>query len=431
MAGEQMHAERKRRGALAAAAGTARKGGTLAATLATLAALGGVVGCGGEKDPEAAGSWTRTAFRDSAGVRVAVAPGVESGVRWRLVPELTIGARDGEFAFGDVADVARGPDGRLFVLDRQEQRVRIFGPDGGPLGALGGEGEGPGEFRRAARLFPLVDGGVAVAEGLPARLHFFGADGTYRRTRRLAEVRPGSPAPAFAAWWVTAEGEAYAHLSRFAAGPDGGPQSHLLRLPEDAPADTLAKLSGVFPVDPRKIRILDPRWVWAVRGDGGFFLSPGLPYEVRVHGRGGALELLVRRPLAPIPVTAAAREAVLEGMRRDAQAQRLPESVARRLGNSLAFADQAPPVAELWSSEPGGRFWVGVRSAESVAEDPDRVAGWDVYGPAGAYLGHVRRPAEFGLRRVMEDAAYGVWRDELGVSYARRYRLEAEPDAGT
>ena len=49
--------------------------------------------------------------------------------------------------FGGVSSVALGPNEEIFVADRRNYEVKVFGLDGAHLRTFGREGEGPGEFQ--------------------------------------------------------------------------------------------------------------------------------------------------------------------------------------------------------------------------------------------------------------------------------------------
>lgn len=72
--------------------------------------------------------------------------------------DATVGAFDGSECetFGEIVSVDVGPDNRVFVLDAQAKQVRVFSRSLVCLQTLGGEGEGPGEFRTPRSL--QVDG---------------------------------------------------------------------------------------------------------------------------------------------------------------------------------------------------------------------------------------------------------------------------------
>lgn len=59
---------------------------------------------------------------------------------------LGTGARGGEDLFGDVTDLATGPDGEIIVLDALNHTVRVFSSAGTELRRFGRKGRGPVEF---------------------------------------------------------------------------------------------------------------------------------------------------------------------------------------------------------------------------------------------------------------------------------------------
>ena len=79
------------------------------------------------------------------------------------VPELSpqkvtsFGETD-EIIIGQIGSTAVDDQGRVFMIDISQQIIHVFDSDGVWLRKIGGEGEGPGEFRRAA--------GLQVANGL-------------------------------------------------------------------------------------------------------------------------------------------------------------------------------------------------------------------------------------------------------------------------
>ena len=68
---------------------------------------------------------------------------------WRLVDEVTVGAREGTGpeVFGLVTDFDVDGFDRVYVLDVFTQEIRVFGRDGAFVRTIGGRGGGPGEFR--------------------------------------------------------------------------------------------------------------------------------------------------------------------------------------------------------------------------------------------------------------------------------------------
>jgi hypothetical protein len=68
---------------------------------------------------------------------------------WRAEIEMSIGGDSGDdrgVTFGSISGLAFGPAGQLVVADRQDQVIRVFGPDGRALDAAGRRGQGPGDL---------------------------------------------------------------------------------------------------------------------------------------------------------------------------------------------------------------------------------------------------------------------------------------------
>lgn len=100
---------------------------------------------------------------------------------WVTVPGYEIGSLHGaDAAFTRVSDVSLGDEGsRVYVVDPSDFRVTVWTPDGSPLFSVGGEGQGPGEFRRPDRVQVTSDGFQVRDRD---RFVLFSRDGEYLRT---------------------------------------------------------------------------------------------------------------------------------------------------------------------------------------------------------------------------------------------------------
>ncbi len=98
--------------------------------------------------------------------------------RWRLSEDLRIGeAADGPASFNAIQDIQVDAKGRILVLDRQTQEIRMFGPDGAFIRLVGRVGGGPGEYRETNGLRIAPDGRIWVNDYENNRLTVFTADG--------------------------------------------------------------------------------------------------------------------------------------------------------------------------------------------------------------------------------------------------------------
>lgn len=91
---------------------------------------------------------------------------------------------DEDYAFGRIAGLVAASDGRVYVLDRFDNAVRIFSESGDLLGRFGGSGGGPQEFVRAGAM--RVAGNTIEIVDLGAnRIASFDFDGRLIENRRL------------------------------------------------------------------------------------------------------------------------------------------------------------------------------------------------------------------------------------------------------
>ena len=92
------------------------------------------------------------------------------------------------------------------------------------------------------------------------------------------------------------------------------------------------------------------------------------------------------------------------------------------LRDRLEVAPTLAPVQGVHVAEPGGELWVEVPTPDRPGS-PEETGAYDVFTAGGRFLGRVEAPSGFRLEGIREDRAYGVWSDELGVEYARTYRV--------
>jgi hypothetical protein len=317
------------------------------------------------------------------------------------------GADEGQ-VFGQVAAVGVDPGGIVYVLDRQGAAVQAFDLKGSLIRAIGGRGEGPGEFRDPAGLVIDSEGSVWIRDAGNNRYSSFRRDGapagTFRRTLG-ATVRPliageggrlweqssfvapaSSPRPASAARIV---------LLGLAPGPDGtmeapdtiwAPPPLEVATWEIRPVEVRPGMvyEGIEPVPfaPETRGCGDPRgFLWVGTTDRMRF--------VRISPAGDTVVVVDHLGRAPTPVT-------------PADVDRAIERMVGRFGNDARAAmrealqierDRIPDEMPRWEAcyvDPEGRLWVQ-RFHDADREPMDAVP-WEVYDPDGVYLGVVRLP---------------------------------------
>jgi hypothetical protein len=369
------------------------------------------------------------AVRDSAGIRIVEShePAWGEGEGWVVdsVPEVVIGAVDGapEYEFGAIRGALRLPDGRIVVGDEMAAEVRFYDPAGRFLHAVGGRGEGPGEFVSMWSPEPFPGDSIWVFDYIQRRVTIL--DGEGRLGRTVPVTVPGN------AWASGLLGDG--RFLVYSPGPNmqvpvstevlwdstdvlryGGP---------DVPPDTI----GRFPL--REVRgrsTTGPRtWFFPASisfttAGGRLYLGWTHRYEIRVLDGDGETLALIRRALDPEPATRAMVEEYrafqLERMASDphhppneAAVQRLEEAEHR---DTLPFFSSIEVDAE-------GYVWVRDYAMPLM----ERSTTWSVFHPDGHWLGEVELPPGLEVSRIGRDFVLGTAEDELGVSYVHLHQL--------
>jgi hypothetical protein len=108
-----------------------------------------------------------------------------SAATTRLVTRIQPGPSD-TWLFGRIQALTVDRNGRIYVLDATDQKIRVFSETGKPLRVLGGLGRGPGELFRP-RTLDVVNDTLWVIDNANARLSAFSlSSGAYVRSSRAA-----------------------------------------------------------------------------------------------------------------------------------------------------------------------------------------------------------------------------------------------------
>lgn len=85
--------------------------------------------------------------------------------------------------FYQISGVVPDPSGNIYVLERGNNRVQVFDPEGTYLLTIGRQGEGPGEFNRPFYL--ALTGDQLVVRAATRRISIWNLDGTHDRDIQL------------------------------------------------------------------------------------------------------------------------------------------------------------------------------------------------------------------------------------------------------
>lgn len=369
-----------------------KKGQRLGCLAAGAVVFALALGCGAPGDtgnsPNATGTPLATTV-DTAGTQIRV---VNSGdpPEWDLALVASIGPGPGlgeatPGDFGEAVSVAFGPDeNTVYVADRQNCEVRVFGIDGTHQRTFGRCGEGPGEFTEALWSIAWVGDKLLAFDFGGGRIGEIAADGEWLGQREIIGVPRGSWRQAL---YPVGGGEAYAYA--LAAEPGSSGRLGLAWYGHDAAGETA---DTVFP----PAESVGSSVVCTWQGGGSFtvefFDNPYAPRSVVHPGPGGTLFSAVSdeyriavargddtlrtvaRELAPEPLSddewddlSGQFDAWLDDQRPDGDCN--PHRPVR---------PPAKPVLEGIFFDAAGRLWVEV--ARTVGNR------WEVFDPDGRLL---------------------------------------------
>ena len=394
-----------------------------------IASIGTVVG---GLRPEGVEAQLPTSVVDSAGVTIVTSDPFRSDRRCTVgeEPFFSVGDALGDerYEFYNVRGMARLSDGSVAVIDRRDQRVRIFSEGGEFLRSMGRRGEGPGEFRNPWFMWALPGDTLWVGDYRPQRFNVFSRDGEFIR---LVTLDPLYPNPSRGGG-VLSNGTSVnlrADLERETDfrtpqrllvevhGPDGALLAPLLTLAgrrlgsvESAPRFSFAPLFDASPD--------------VAAGGTTIAVATGRDPEVRVLDEQFRLRRIIRWIEDERDVTRADVRAWREEYRREQRERDLGDFAATRGPQIEALASDERPVADLFPTAASvmvardGRIWV------RRYPRPRQTTGWLAFEPDGRFLCHMDGVS--GLADIHEfgvDYVLGSSRDALDIESVVMYQL--------
>jgi len=345
--------------------------------------------------------------------------------------DLEIGELDGDeaYLFSRIASVAEDPLGRILVVDRGASEIRVFDPNGAFRFRVGGEGDGPEEFRgpcclgfspegelwvRQEARYTAFELGDAAATYLRVRQRPFGGQGgaapvTFDAEGRLVDI--GS---------LRSSGDAFVH-GRVHLNADGSADTVVLREPEAAAEGhrtVVIDISGVVEGFRGSGQLYlyqpyGPLWLRA-HGPGGAWASASRSlYAVELHAADGSVAEIIGPPDPGPPLSPEEREYARDRLERDMERGNLDEP-------AFDIPDRKGPLADLFFDR-AGRLWV-----EKAAAAGAEMVEADVYEGATLVARYrwPRRVETGAVPWATETALFGITTDELGVERAARVRFQ-------
>ena len=345
---------------------------------------------------------------------------------WTLEEDLRIWGPPGGY-LGDVIALVADARDNMYILDGTTQEIQVFDAEGGFLRTLGGQGQGPGEFREA--LGPAIAPGdtLWVADQGAPRYSIFGPDGTLigTRVRRatwglITERCTIAPDGSYMEWGVR-----YPNRER-SDDPSDVDLVHYnpVRVSPDAEKlDTLPylefalQLADLPSVGLRRPVWFGPRLKMALGcRDDVWFASSG---EYRVYRRslaGDTTVVLTLEGVRPAAVDEADRDEVR------ATFERYPELGAALMADHLrALPKNKPVIAGLFVDGAGHVFVVPETSRVNAGR------AIDVFRDDGVFLGRATVPEAVGIdpgkAYATGDYLLFAGEDDAGTPYVTRLRI--------
>jgi hypothetical protein len=365
----------------------------------------------------------------------------------------SVGKEDGQDTevFSFVPSVAFDAQGNLYVVDRDNARVQVFGPDGRFLRQIGQKGQGPGELGLPLGVTILADGRVAVFDIANGAVSVFSQTGQYETLAR--------PDPQFSGvrgldFWSSPKGGVFLQGGNIRLpGPGtppevldsvpvllvpigGGPTRAIVQVPAAKP--TLNSSGGANNVQIRMTPPpeFSPVVTWAPLPDGGLAVSHGKDYEIHVVRPDGKVAWTLKRPMAARRTTDRDRENVKQirrtametgatntirvtsqnGVRSTTAGGAIPREQIESILANMTFAETVPVVRRI-RADREGRIWIERDGGPGSNDYP-----LDVISFNGVYEGTikgVKLPAAFGP----DGRAAFIETDDLGVQRVTVRRL--------
>ena len=378
--------------------------------------------------------------RDSAGVRVVdnTAPAWRSGEGWSLDSTMVaIGTADG--AEGQqlhrVSAAVRLGDGTLVIANGGSRQLLRYDARGTFLGASGGEGEGPGEFRALEWIGRArADSIITWDRGL-GRITVFSPAGVYARDYKPAltenpmaivvkgALEGGRLLMARGASFIAVQGTSGVQrqpITGWLLDSLGHESQSFGPFPGEAvlvePARTPGSVSRM-PV------LLGPSTLFTTGRDAVHIVDTD-SFAIRTYTPDARLTTIARRPHAATPVQpddiAAAIDALLENV---------PPVPAIREGMRVNLERVPPPqnlpAVDALRADSDGNVWVQAGTRPKASD-----ATWSVFDPRGRWLGDIVLPANVQLLDIGRDYVVARDQDDLDVERIRVLRLNKSRAGG-
>lgn len=311
-----------------------------------------------------------------------------------LTQDLIIGKdpAGGPDLFAELRSVGVDDQENIWTLDWEDIKVRVFDRTGKLISTFGKKGQGPREWENPNRMIVTPDGRGVILD--LNKLTFYTLDGSCLKEVSTAKSR-------MARFKIDSRGMIYAD------DMDLG-EKKILRLikydPTLTPSATLAEVAEPF--KPGAVNPIVTLLLCHVTADDRLIWMSNSKYEFQVLSPEGKLVRRIIKDYAPVKVTGADKERILEGQ--DA-----------RMRSMLVLPDIFPPVF-FFIGDPEGRLY-----AQTYETDGKGWLLYDVFDTEGRCITRFSLPREEMPFVVKKGKLYVlIQEDEEGIPLVKRYVME-------
>ncbi len=302
-----------------------------------------------------------------------------------------------------------GSEGEFYVLDFEDQAVKVFDHTGVFLRSFGGKGEGPGEFQNVIDMDVLSDGRFIFLDTAARRTSLFDPEGVFLNSHqwrgfRMDILLPGADSyivdetvfmqpPQYTVKKVDLTGGEVLSLGEFT--PLGirivreGDTTYSLVIP--------ALPSSKFASDPVRQRL---------------YHCLNEEYLIEVFDADGNMFRKIQRPYSPVPFTQEDAEEFYAS--HDRNTDKMYGKLARQVE-----LPHVKTVTDLMRVDDGGNLWV--QTHETNGEGGRELKAYDIFDPDGRYASRVW--LDVVPSQIIGELMYCLEADDEGFRTVKRYRM--------
>jgi len=252
----------------------------------------------------------------------------ESPITIKLGQPLELGRK--EMLFGSIASLCEDNQSNFYVLDRLEQRVFKFSPDGRLLMKFGQKGQGPGDFQSPGQIVFTSQGELAVLEDL-YYVSFLKTDGMFiRRLDLNGRLGLGFIGPdRFYAWIWRPEDQ-----QQVMVDANNNIHGAFYTIARDRFSVNLSDETGRAVMFNYSNDAYVPQFLYA---HGGRLSAVGISdrYEISLLDESGQEIVRIRRDLKPQKFSAKEKDYLERGLQEFGKSKGWPGRIARELGKKI------------------------------------------------------------------------------------------------